>query len=219
MVGSTIRVSTWRVTCGVAGRRRCRDDLRRVARQVPRPSILGLSVHRGVLPGRSPAWFWAIGDDPCRRYWRDSGERLRVTGNQGLGPDHLGRWRRYRGGSPGRDTLAVMPLPSVVVAYAAFMTGRSARQRRAATIRRIQMLAGVDRSLAEHLVDRQVEPQRLAHALREQGRDVDVALVNVSASTSGFQVTCVGCGTTGRLPFELPAGKVLMCPDCQRGKT
>jgi CxxC-x17-CxxC domain-containing protein len=93
----------------------------------------------------------------------------------------------------------------------------SSKRRRANTIRKLQEVAGVDTGLAAHMYDRQVMPQRRAAELREQGVDAEVAFVNTSADAQGFKVKCYGCGRKATLPFEPPAGKGVLCPDCQRG--
>lgn len=98
------------------------------------------------------------------------------------------------------------------------MSGKRARQRRReALVEGLREL--VDEDLARHLVKNQLEPQFLADDLRRQGHDVDVSLVNVSPNAEdGFEVSCVGCGRTARMPFEPPAGKVVLCPRCQRDR-
>lgn len=68
-----------------------------------------------------------------------------------------------------------------------------------------------------HIVENQIMPQLVAARLRDEGADVDLAHVNVdSDATGGYEITCVGCGRIGRVPFQLPAGKAALCPQCMR---
>jgi CxxC-x17-CxxC domain-containing protein len=92
-----------------------------------------------------------------------------------------------------------------------------AKRRRAATIAALAEQVGGDLGLAEHMYDQQVAPQRLVKRLREQGHDdIDVTLVTTNPDRDGFEVSCFDCGRKAKMPFEPPAGKVVLCPNCQR---
>lgn len=80
----------------------------------------------------------------------------------------------------------------------------------------LRRLAGGDEDLVQRMMERQIEPQVRADALRDEGMDVSVAMVNTDPGADGFLVQCVGCGREARLPFD-PGSKVVMCPQCQRG--
>ena len=66
------------------------------------------------------------------------------------------------------------------------------------------------------MIDNQIDPQRRAQALRDQGVNVDVAFVSVKPDAEGYPVTCAECGRTATLPSPMPAGKVAVCPPCMR---
>lgn len=72
-----------------------------------------------------------------------------------------------------------------------------------------------DEALAQHMIENQLKPQRLAEELRGQGMDVTTAFVDTSPEADGFLVKCYGCQREARLPFD-PGGKALLCPACQR---
>lgn len=91
-----------------------------------------------------------------------------------------------------------------------------AKRKRDASIRALADQVGGDVGLAKHMYDQQIRPQRVVQELREQGHDVDVTFVNVDPDAAGVTVSCMDCGRTAKMPFAPPAGKVVMCPDCQR---
>lgn len=67
------------------------------------------------------------------------------------------------------------------------------------------------------MTDKDDELLRGIERLLTAGADADVVQVNINPTeVEGFLVTCLGCGRTARLPFALPAGKVVMCPTCVR---
>jgi hypothetical protein len=68
-------------------------------------------------------------------------------------------------------------------------------------------------TLLEHIVERQINPQRAAAKLREQGAEVVVGFVNTNPDAEGFPVECYGCGRSARLPYD-PGAKRGLCPDC-----
>ena len=72
--------------------------------------------------------------------------------------------------------------------------------------------------LLKHMIERQVEPQIWAEEMRERGHQVDVELVNTRPDAEGFEIACLDCGRTARLPFEVPEGKKALCPDCIRAR-
>ncbi len=95
------------------------------------------------------------------------------------------------------------------------MGGRASKRVRERTIRRLQEATGADPELAGAMYDRQIVPQREVARLRAQGHDVEAVFVDTGAPRAdGFPVVCVGCGRRATLPFEPPAGKKLVCPDC-----
>lgn len=77
-----------------------------------------------------------------------------------------------------------------------------------------------DPELAAHMYDKQLLPQRLIHELRAEGQDISATLVNTNPEAPGFEVSCICCGRTAKLPFEPPKDRVVMCPTCQaEGRT
>jgi CxxC-x17-CxxC domain-containing protein len=87
-------------------------------------------------------------------------------------------------------------------------------------LRRLLIGEGIAPELAERMLRQQLDPQLLAQHAREEGVDIDAAFVTTNPEHNGFEVTCRGCGRTAKLPFQLPAGKVALCPDCMRaGRT
>jgi CxxC-x17-CxxC domain-containing protein len=68
--------------------------------------------------------------------------------------------------------------------------------------------------MAKHIAENQIAPQ-----LRAKELGFDVAFVNTNLASKGFEVTCYGCGRKAKLPFEVPAGKAVLCPACIKEKT
>lgn len=77
-----------------------------------------------------------------------------------------------------------------------------------------------DEDLVRAIVDNQIAPRLAAEELRREGHDVALVGVDVTPGASeGYEVTCVSCGKTGRMPFKPPEGKGGMCPSCLAART
>lgn len=70
--------------------------------------------------------------------------------------------------------------------------------------------------LTAHVIRNQVEPQVFAAEMHMRGVQVDTALVSTDPQAEGFEISCWNCGSTARVPVELPKGKAAMCPECVR---
>ena len=70
----------------------------------------------------------------------------------------------------------------------------------------------------QHVIDNQVLPQIFASEMAMRGVKIDVEMVNTRPDAEGFKISCVQCGRTARLPFELPKGKLALCPPCVRAR-
>lgn len=95
-------------------------------------------------------------------------------------------------------------------------SGKQARQRRRMV--KAMAAAGLETGLAEQLYDNQIEPQLRAEELQAEGLDIQTDFVDIRPDAEGFEVTCLGCGRTAKLPYELPAGKAAICPSCLRDR-
>jgi hypothetical protein len=67
----------------------------------------------------------------------------------------------------------------------------------------------------QHVLENQIEPQRIADELREEGHDVEVGWVNTGKRAKGFTVSCHGCGRTAKSLID-PGTRKGLCPDCVR---
>lgn len=74
----------------------------------------------------------------------------------------------------------------------------------------------LDRDLVEHMVNQQIDPQLRAERLRQEGLNVEVAMVNTDPDAGGMEVECVRCHRKAHMPFTSLEFMAVMCPTCVR---
>lgn len=92
------------------------------------------------------------------------------------------------------------------------MSRHSRQRQRMRAVRELRKLYG---DAAEYVHDEIVEPMQRGRELAAKGLPIEVTLVNVVATTGGFEVECCGCGRKARSPVD-PGSRVGLCPACAR---
>jgi hypothetical protein len=82
---------------------------------------------------------------------------------------------------------------------------------RRTVIRELRKTLGVNRQTARYMYDQYIWPTLVAR------QNPGIGTMQVStAGTDGYEVTCSGCGRTGRTAEPIPADQAATCPDCLR---